>query len=95
MVGGFLLNVILTAALHPSGEEDDHPAIFTEYADSSSWIAVHLGQFIGVLVTLSGLLVLYRVLRSADQSWSLDSRPRQRWRPPQSGLFCRGWTEWD
>jgi hypothetical protein len=66
MVGGFLLNVILTAALHPSGEEDDHPAIFTEYAASGSWIAVHLGQFIGVLVTLGGLLVLYRVLRGAD-----------------------------
>ncbi|GAB2842879.1 hypothetical protein GCM10027074_06720 [Streptomyces deserti] len=65
MLGGFLLNVILTAALHPSGEEDDHPAIFTEYAESSSWVAVHLGQFIGVLVTLSGLLVLYRVLRGA------------------------------
>lgn len=67
MVGGFLLNVILTAALHPSGEEDDHPAIFTEYAESGAWIAVHLGQFIGVLVTLSGLLVLYRVLRGADE----------------------------
>jgi hypothetical protein len=68
MLGGFLLNVILTAALHPSGEEDDHPAIFTKYADSSSWVAVHLGQFIGVLVTLSGLLVLYRVLRGAGGS---------------------------
>ncbi len=68
MAGGFLLNVILTASLHPSGEEDDHPAIFTKYADSGTWIAVHLGQFIGVLVTLSGLLVLYRVLRGADRS---------------------------
>lgn len=68
MVGGFLLNVILTAALHPSGEEDNHPSIFTRYAGSGSWIAVHLGQFIGVLVTLSGLLVLYRVLRSAGAS---------------------------
>ncbi|MGW0615755.1 hypothetical protein [Streptomyces sp. NPDC002788] len=66
MVGGFLLNAILTATLHPSGEQDDHPAIFTEYADSGTWIAVHLGQFIGVLVTLSGLLVLYRVLRGAN-----------------------------
>jgi uncharacterized protein YidB (DUF937 family) len=65
MAGGFLLNVILTATLHPSGEEDDHPAIFTKYAHSGTWIAVHLGQFIGVLVTLSGLLVLYRVLRGA------------------------------
>ncbi|MDN0197972.1 hypothetical protein [Streptomyces sp. S.PNR 29] len=63
MLGGFVLNVLLTAGLHPSGEEDDHVAIFTKYARSSSWVAVHLGQFVGVLVTLSGLLVLYRVLR--------------------------------
>ncbi|MER7894889.1 hypothetical protein ABTX62_01720 [Streptomyces sp. NPDC096046] len=56
----------MTAGFHPSGEEDDHPAIFTKYADSDPWIAVHLLQFIGVLVTLSGLLVLYRVLRGAD-----------------------------
>jgi hypothetical protein len=68
MVGGFLLNVILTATLHPSGEEDDHPEIFTKYADSGAWIAVHLGQFIAVLVTLSGLLVLYRVLRGTNGS---------------------------
>ncbi|GGW49468.1 hypothetical protein [Streptomyces xantholiticus] len=68
MLGGFLLNVVLTAGLHPSGEEDDHPAIFTQYAESSSWIAVHLGQFIAVLVTLSGLLVLYRVLRGTERS---------------------------
>ncbi|MFI2433291.1 hypothetical protein [Streptomyces sp. NPDC018693] len=68
MLGGFLLNAILTAALHPSGAEDDHPAIFTEYANSDAWVAVHLGQFSGVLVTLSGLLVLYRVLRFADGS---------------------------
>ncbi|MEU0170225.1 hypothetical protein ABZ214_33055 [Streptomyces iakyrus] len=65
MVGGFLLNVIMTAGFHPSGEEDDHPAIFTKYAASDPWIAVHLLQFIGVLVTLSGLLVLYRALRGA------------------------------
>lgn len=68
MLGGFLLNVVLTAGLHPSGEEDDHPAIFSEYAESGSWIAVHLGQFIAVLVTLSGLLVLYRVLGGTDRS---------------------------
>ncbi|MEV5434443.1 hypothetical protein AB0K80_00165 [Streptomyces sp. NPDC052682] len=60
--------MITTAGFHPSGEEDDHPAIFIKYADSDPWIAVHLLQFIGVLVTLSGMLVLYRVLRGADGS---------------------------
>jgi hypothetical protein len=36
MVVGFLINVVSTA-LHPSGEEDDHRAISTEYADSDAW----------------------------------------------------------
>ncbi|TPQ23468.1 hypothetical protein [Streptomyces sporangiiformans] len=67
MVVGFLINIVSTA-LHPSGEEDDHQAIFTEYADSDAWVAVHLGQFVGVLVALGGLLVLYRALRGTGRS---------------------------
>jgi hypothetical protein len=50
-------------AFHPAGEEDDHEAIFTEYADSGGWVATHLGQFVGVALILAGLLVLYRALR--------------------------------
>ncbi|WP_128382453.1 hypothetical protein [Streptomyces cavernae] len=65
MLGGFLVNIISTA-FHPSGDEDDHRAVFTEYADSSPWVAVHLGQFVGVVLALSGLLLLYRVLRRTD-----------------------------
>jgi hypothetical protein len=64
LVGGFLLNAVVTMLFHPSGEENDHPAIFTEYADSDAWEAVHLGQFIGVLAALAGLLVLAFLLRS-------------------------------
>jgi hypothetical protein len=63
LVGGFLLNAIVTMTLHPSGEEDDHEAIFTEYADSGAWVGAHLGQFAGVVIALAGLLVLYGVLR--------------------------------
>jgi uncharacterized BrkB/YihY/UPF0761 family membrane protein len=61
LVGGFLLNLIATV-FHPSGSEDDHNAIFSKYSDSDAWITIHLGQFIGVLIALAGLLVLYRVL---------------------------------
>jgi hypothetical protein len=43
LVGGLLLNVVVTL-FHPSGDEDDHEAIFTEYADSGAWVAIHLGQ---------------------------------------------------
>lgn len=63
LIGGFLLNVAFTLA-HPSGEEDNHQAIFAEYADSDAWVAVHIGQFVGVSLALAGLLVLYRVMRA-------------------------------
>jgi hypothetical protein len=61
LVGGFLVNLVVTV-FHPSGGEDDHQAIFTKYADSDAWVAIHLGQFVGVLIALAGLLALYRAL---------------------------------
>jgi hypothetical protein len=61
LVGGYLLNIVVTL-FHPSGNEDNHRAIFTKYADSDAWVAIHLGQFVAVLITLAGLLVLYRAL---------------------------------
>lgn len=67
LVGGFLLNVVSTLN-HPAGEEDDHEAIFGEYADSDAWVAVHLGQFVGVLLALGGLLVLYRAMRAGGHT---------------------------
>jgi hypothetical protein len=42
-LGGILLWV--STAVHPSGEDVmDNPAVFMEYAQSDSWIAVHLAQ---------------------------------------------------
>jgi hypothetical protein len=61
LVGGLFLNLVGTV-FHPSGREDDHEAIFTKYADSDAWVAIHLGQFIGILIALAGLLALYRAL---------------------------------
>lgn len=66
MVVGFLVNAVSTV-IHPSGEEDNHQAIFAKYADSGAWVAVHLGQFVGVLLALGGLLVLYRAMTGASQ----------------------------
>jgi hypothetical protein len=66
MVGGLLVNVVSTA-FHPGGAEDNHEVIFTQYANSDPWIAVHLGQFVGVLLTLGGLLVVCRAMRAAGQ----------------------------
>ena len=63
LLAGFVVNGIQRMLLHPSGEEDDHEAIFTEYADSDAWVATHLAEFVLVLVAFAGLLVLCRALR--------------------------------
>jgi hypothetical protein len=60
---GFVVNGIQRMLLHPSGAEDDHEAIFTEYAVSDAWVATHLAEFVLILVALAGLLVLCRALR--------------------------------
>lgn len=67
LVGGFLINAIATMS-HPSGEEDDHESVFTEYAESGDWIAIHIAQFVGVLTAIAGLLVLYRALRARGEA---------------------------
>src|SRR5918992_4024208 len=63
LVGGFIVNAIQRMIWHPTGEEDDHEAIFTEYAESDAWEATHLAEFVLVLVALAGLLALCRALR--------------------------------
>lgn len=60
---GFVMNGIQRMLLHPSGAEDDHEAIFTEYAESDVWVATHFAEFVLVLVAFSGFLVLCRVVR--------------------------------
>ena len=49
--------------LHPTGAEDDHEAIFTEYAESDVWVATHLAELVLVLVAFAGFLVLCQALR--------------------------------
>src|SRR5215211_7139689 len=63
LVVGFVVNGIQRMIWHPTGEEDDHEAIFTEYANSDAWEATHLAEFVLVLVAFAGLLVLCRALR--------------------------------
>jgi hypothetical protein len=57
---GFVVNGIQRMLLHPSGAEDDHQAIFSEYAESDVWVATHFAEFVLVLVAFAGLLVLCR-----------------------------------
>jgi hypothetical protein len=60
---GFVVNAIQRMLWHPTGEEDDHAAIFSEYAASDGWVATHFAEFVLVLVAFAGLLVLCAVLR--------------------------------
>jgi|ERR671925_1570871 hypothetical protein len=52
LVGGFLLNAFVTMAFHPSGDEDNHPAIFTEYANSGGWVATHAAGAVSQIALL-------------------------------------------
>lgn len=60
---GFVVNGIQRMLLHPTGAEDDHRAIFKEYAASDVWVATHLAEFLLLLVAFAGLLVLCYALR--------------------------------
>ena len=55
----------VTIPLHPPGA-NDHQAAFTAYANSSSWVAIHLGQFVGTAVIIAGLLVLFFALNVSE-----------------------------
>src|SRR5215208_6916128 len=63
LLGGLVVNAIQRMLLHPSGAEDDHEAIFTEYAESDAWVATHLAEFVFVFVAFAGLLVLCHAFR--------------------------------
>jgi hypothetical protein len=71
MLGGFIVNGIQRMLLHPSGEEDHHEEIFSEYTRSDVWVATHIAEFVLVLIALSGLLVLCHALRREARFLSL------------------------
>jgi len=56
---------VIAGILHPSRESaNDHPPVFTEYAQSANWTVVHLGQFAGMAIIISGLLFLFFALNT-------------------------------
>ena len=55
-----LVVLVISTELHPAHENPmDNPAVFREYAQSDLWIAVHLGQFLGFLLVVGGLVALH------------------------------------
>jgi hypothetical protein len=64
LLGGALLTVV-AGAFHPDREPaNQHAAVFVEYAASSSWTLMHLGQFAAMGVTVAGLLALFEEVRA-------------------------------
>jgi hypothetical protein len=60
-----LLFYILVGLLHDDrANANDHLASFTNYAHSSIWTAVHLGQFVGMAILITGLVCLFFALDS-------------------------------
>ena len=56
--------VIISTTIHPSREDPaNHFLVFAEYAREDSWIAVHIGQFAGVIMVFAGgFVAFYRLL---------------------------------
>ena len=72
LFSGILLS-FAAGIFHPDREmANDHPAAFAEYAASGSWTVVHLGQFVGMVVIVAGLLSLFFALdlRSGFSGWA-------------------------
>jgi len=57
LAAGFVLYVLI-GLLHPDGPANSHALVFAEYARSTNWTAVHLGQFAGMAVITAGLVAL-------------------------------------
>src|SRR5688572_4523657 len=58
-----ILVTFLAGSSHPAhADPNDHNAAFTEYAEDSDWVLVHLGQFIGMTIIIAGLLAMFSAL---------------------------------
>jgi hypothetical protein len=64
LIAGFALFGLITPLFHPKHDENNHPLIFGKYDDSQAWVAVHMGQFVAVLIALGGFIVLHRFLET-------------------------------
>ena len=47
-------------------DANNHPAVFVQYAQSAAWTADHLGGFVAMAITISGVLVLFYALNLQD-----------------------------
>jgi len=69
LIAGVVI-VVVSTMLHPSKEDPaNHPLVFMEYANSNSWVAIHIGQFVGgIMVFGGGFGVLHSFLMRTESS---------------------------
>src|ERR687886_2843324 len=66
---GVILFVVATAIFHPHREAPmDNPAVFMEYAESDSWVAIHLVQWFAALLLIGGFVALYYSITSKPEA---------------------------
>ncbi len=66
LVIGFVA-LAVASVFHPGGiDNNNHPAVFAQYAHSATWTTVHLAQFVAMAITIAGLLVLFYAPNPAD-----------------------------
>lgn len=74
ILGGHLVFVV-AGLLHPAHEAaNDHPAVFAEYARSDAWTLIHLAQFVGLALTMAGIVLLLRALPEGSERTARISR---------------------
>lgn len=62
LIAGILIS-FLAGNSHPAqADPNDHSSAFAEYSEDVDWVLVHLGQFIGMAVIISGLLAMFSAL---------------------------------
>ena len=63
---GVVLPLVATA-IHPHKEDGmDHPAVFTEYAQSGDWIAVHFAQWGAAMLLFVGMVGVYHAIKNGS-----------------------------
>lgn len=69
LLAGAIIAIVSTI-FHASTEDPaNHLLVFTTYASDDSWIAVHIGQFAGVIMVFAGgFVALFRLLVQSESS---------------------------
>lgn len=69
LIAGAII-VIVSTLFHASTEDpSNHLLVFTTYASDNSWIAIHIGQFAGVVMVFAGgFVALYRLNIQSESS---------------------------